>query len=40
MFKKPNTNIDKDFLFYKKDFNFHSIKLENLIALQEDNGEN
>lgn len=40
MFKKPNTNLDKDFVFYKKDFNFHSIKLESLVALLEDQGEN
>ena len=40
MFKKPATNLDSEFLFYKKDFNFHSIKLESLVGLLREDGEN
>ena len=40
MFKKPSTNLDKDFKFYKRDFNFHSIQLSTLVDLLEGNGEN
>jgi len=40
MFKKPNTNLDKDFVFYKRDFNFHSIQLLSLVEMLEGSGEN
>ena len=40
MFKKPITNLDSEFHFYKRDFNFHSIKLESLVGLLREDGEN
>ena len=40
MFKKPLTDLDSEFLFYKKDFNFHTIKLESLVGLLREDGEN